>query len=70
MPTHRLDLLCAALNATYSITRDENVPTVRVTVALPSGDAMSGNGATTPEAVEDLIAKCQRFDLLPEGVIL
>lgn len=70
MPTHKLDTLCDALGATYSITRDANVPTVRVVLALPTGDSMAGNGATTPEAVEDLVAKCKKFDLLPAEVAL
>lgn len=67
---HTLDKLCDALGATYSITRDPNVPVVRVTVALPSGDALGGNGATTPEAVADLIGKAKTFKLVPEGVSL
>ena len=67
---HTLDKLCDALGATYSITRDQNVPTVRVTVALPSGDALGGNGATTAAAVADLIEKAKTFNLVPEGVTL
>jgi hypothetical protein len=67
---HTLDKLCTALQATYSITRDPDLPTVRVVVLLPSGDSMAGNGATTAAAVADLVEKAQKFQLVPEGVTL
>ena len=62
---HTLDKLCAAVNGTYTITRDTDLPTVRVALALPSGDTMTGNGATTAAAVADLVEKCRKFDVIP-----
>jgi hypothetical protein len=70
MATHRLDTLCDALGATYSITRDANLPIVRITLALASGDAVSGEAPTTIEAIDALIAKCRKFDLLSPEVTL
>lgn len=66
MSTHRLDQLCDSLKATYSITRDPSLPTVRIALALATGDTVSGNGATTIDAIDNLVEKCKMFDVLPK----
>lgn len=56
-PADVLDYWCHKFGATYD--RERTKDNVRIRVHLPSGDTLSGNGATTVAAVTAVVTKLE-----------